>query len=399
MWPSKTCLLLALVCLLVACSDDDDSEQVSNDASATTRTILAYIAAENSLSSAAVSDVNEMLAAASNLSAGDHLIVYIDNIQLPRIYNITYTTQASSLSALTPVVSYDEELDSADPDVLADIICWTINNYPADSYGLILWSHASGWLPASSASSSPRRTFAIDNSSNTTSNTGSEIELSDLATVLAPYQWEFILFDACFMQSMEVACELEGCTHYLIASPAEIPENGAPYTTLLPLLFTDTFDAEAVVDAYVADYADSYGCLLSAIDCTYFEDFSTITEQLLETHAEELLAADLDGVLNYFDYDRYASRLAIPDAYDLKGVLLLATEEDEQTAWQQLLDQALYTVYSPTWYSAYPAKTLSVDEEQYSGISLFLPLEKYQSKHPEFLTAYAQTTWGKRMTW
>lgn len=398
MWPSESRWWLLAICLMaIGCSSDEDATAV--DDSTSTRTVLAYIAAENSLSAAAVADVNEMLAAASTaLHKGDRLIVYIDNTLLPRIYEINSRTTATSASALTPVKAFDEELDSGSASTLAGIINWTINNYAADSYGLILWSHATGWLPSNEATA-PRRTFAVDNNLNTTANTGTEMNIDSLALAVNDYHWQFILFDACFMQSMEVADYLNEATDFLIASPAEIPFDGAPYTDILADLFAEDFDATPVVEHYIDAYATQGGCLLSAIDCSRFEDFANATAELINAHADELLAADLSGALNYFDYDSYYYKLAIPDCYDLQGLLMQVATDGELADWQTLLAETVIQGYSPSWYSSYPATYLSVDEEQYSGISLFVPLDKYTQRHAEFITAYHQTPWAKRLTW
>ena len=392
-WPAVLCVAL------VACSDD---EETSEQDVQRTRTVIAYIAAENSLSAAAVSDVNEMLESAGAIPQGDHLVVYVDNTLLPRIYHINASTKQTTMSALTPVEEYTDELDSATPDVMQEIIDWAVSNYPADEYGLILWSHGTGWLPQSSSTASTRRkTFGVDNGSNTTSDTGTQMNISDMAGVLAQEpHFLFVLFDACFMQAMEVAYELYSYADYIIASPAEIPYNGAPYDLILPDLFAEAFDAGDVVDNYVAayTYAGQYACALSALDCAAFPQCSELAANLLSAYADDILAADYSGVLNYFDYDTYNTRLAIPDCYDLQGVLRQTLPTAEYTAWQAQLDACVYTLYSPTWYSEYGGYH-TIDADQYGGISLFIPLEKYNTRHPEFLSAYEQTAWGQCVAW
>lgn len=397
MYVKRVIIVLFCALLMFSCSDDGE-ESVLEEVAAPRRTVLAYIAAENSLSSAATSDINEMLAAATTLGDEDHLIVYIDNTSLPRIYDITAGETATAMSALTPVKTYDEELNSASADVLQEVIAWTVTNYPADSYGLILWSHGTGWLPdGTSSTAAIRRSYGVDNGNNTTSNSGSTMSITDLAAALAegPH-WLFVLSDACFMQSFEIAYELQDYADWLIASPAEIPYNGAPYTSVVPTLFATDFDAADVVDAYLAAYT---GCLLSAIDCSRLNTLASTTASLLLAYEEEILSADLNSVLNYFDYDAYSSMLAIPDCYDPRGVLRLTASDEELTAWQTVLEQVVYAPYMSSWYSAYPARYLSVDEEQYSGLALFLPLEKYNSQHPAFATAYRQTLWGQYIGW
>lgn len=46
---------------------------------------------------------------------------------------------------------------------------------------------------------------------------------------------DFLLFDACFMESVEVAYALRDCGDYMISSPTEIPGVGAPYEDVVPL--------------------------------------------------------------------------------------------------------------------------------------------------------------------
>ena len=61
-----------------------------------------------------------------------------------------------------------------------------------------------------------------------------QIETTDLADAMADagLHTEYILFDACYMSSVEVAYELKDVTHYLIASPTEVLSYGFPYITM-----------------------------------------------------------------------------------------------------------------------------------------------------------------------
>lgn len=52
-------------------------------------------------------------------------------------------------------------------------------------------------------------------------------------------RFEYILFDDCFMSSIEVAYDLRKITRHLIASPCEVMAYGYPYDLVMPYLFTD----------------------------------------------------------------------------------------------------------------------------------------------------------------
>ena len=59
---------------------------------------------------------------------------------------------------------------------------------------------------------------------NSHSNSGSKMEIADVAAALDDFpRLDFILFDACFMQAVEVAYELRHVAKYIASSPAEIP--------------------------------------------------------------------------------------------------------------------------------------------------------------------------------
>ena len=88
--------------------------------------------------------------------------------------------------------------------VLNDII----QMYPAQEYRLILWSHGTSWLPAGSS----LRSFGEDS--------GKQMNIPDLAENL-PIKFDFILFDACLMGSVEVVYELKEKANFIISSSTE----------------------------------------------------------------------------------------------------------------------------------------------------------------------------------
>ncbi len=158
------CLTLLSICpaILSSCSKDDPTP-ISDDSS---RSVLIYIAAENSLYSYASADVQEILSAVSDMGDNDHVILYVDDRSLPRIYDINKNTTALTLSNLTPVKSYSEDMDSASPETLNKVLDYFFTNYSADSYGLVMWSHGSGWIGSSTSAasvksmSSPKKTIS-----------------------------------------------------------------------------------------------------------------------------------------------------------------------------------------------------------------------------------------------
>ena len=136
----KLKLLLLLVPLLgiwTGCSDDEPEIQTS------TRTVLVYMMANNSLEKFTDDNIDAMIEGASygRLNNGNLLIYYAGSgTDDHSLYTI-----ADNQTQL--VKQYDEQ-DPTDPAVMQQVIADVVSQYPAESYGLILWSHGTGWLPS-----------------------------------------------------------------------------------------------------------------------------------------------------------------------------------------------------------------------------------------------------------
>ena len=220
------------------------------------RTILVYMAADNNLVNSAWQNVDQMLVGMESIDG--NLIVYIDpQGGTPQLLKI------ESGGKKTVVEEYAKE-NSASTSVLSRVIARTKALYPAESYGLVLWSHGLGWAPAGvipksySADDLWRKDpnapltkwFAQDGAN--------YIDISDLAGALPrDREFDFLLFDACFMGSVEALYELRNAAKYIIASPTEILSSGFSYDAILPELFADTPRFEEVCRLFVDYYRQS----------------------------------------------------------------------------------------------------------------------------------------------
>lgn len=86
------------------------------------------------------------------------------------------------------------------------------------SYGFIVFSHASGWLPQGTLTSP--LSIIMDKKQ--------EMELSDFAQAIPDKTFNYIIFEAYFMSRIEVAYELKKKSDYILASLAEILSPGLP---------------------------------------------------------------------------------------------------------------------------------------------------------------------------
>ena len=303
--------LMVATCSFFACSKDDETTSFVSPY-AENRTVMVYMAAENSLSSNAITDVREMLEGMRNdtLPESDRLVIFLDDTSMPRIYVVDKNTQAVTLSELKPVLQYDEDVNSSSAKQLGAFVDYVKANYPAESYGLLLWSHASGWLPSNfigdqhQDASSRRRSFGVDNQRNSASKyaEGHQMNIEDMASELNGENFDFILIDACVMQNIEVAYELRHTTKCLIASPAEIPEPGAQYKSMVRAMFKKNNTANEMLNAYLKEYRNSYGLVISALNTAEMDDYAAYMKSVVAAHRSELLSLDTSSMLNYIHY-------------------------------------------------------------------------------------------------
>lgn len=197
------CLFVCCSVLLAGCEKNNPDPKPTEAA----RTVLVYLAADNSLSHFALNDLKEMKAGMEGVgNANVHLLVYIDTGNSPKLVELKYK-KGEGVEEL--VKSY-EDRNSVGVEETKEVFGDVFSNeaYKAKSYGLVYWSHGDGWIPNPLLSS---RWIGQDTGSGT-----NYMNISDLVSILssaAPH-FDFVLFDACFMQSIEVAYALRSVFNY-----------------------------------------------------------------------------------------------------------------------------------------------------------------------------------------
>ncbi len=357
-------LLLVGTLFLTSCNDDDDAPSQKS----LRRVVVVYIMGENSLTTMATDDLSEIRAGASQIPDDCRMVVFFDNSStttMPQILSFDSTNGEQLL------YQYPEDVVSTEGDVMESVLQYIVNGNPAEEYALILWSHGSGWAPASSSAKS--YTIGIDNGKNTTSNTGVEMEITTLRSVLSSVgvHWKYILYDACFMQCVEVAYELRQLTEWSLGSVAEIPDRGAPYDKLMPYFFASATFQKDIIEQYYDDYAASSGVLLSAIRSDALEGLATATAAAIRG----LDAYPTDGLQAYC---AYASATAYkPEYYDMGSCIYHWAGQSAYDTWETAMTTAVpYRYVSSTWPTSY-SRTFSpriTDADHIALISMYFPI-------------------------
>lgn len=321
---------LCLAALFVACEDEENTEPIVGS-----RTVLVYIAANNSLGELNFDskDVKEMIEGMKNVEGTkNNLLVYLapynESAKLIRLIKNGKGEVKQEL-----VRKYDKQ-NSVSVGVMKDVFRTAFSNYPADSYGIVFWSHGDGWIPYDNKPDT--RWWGQDTDGD---RSDSRMNISDLneALAAAPHL-DFILFDACFMQSVEVIYQLREHADYFISSPTEIPGPGAPYEAVVPALFSQDKPEINIAKSYYTVYANKYdkegrgmsndnwtgGVSISVVKSSELPALATATKDILQTaHTmKQYHQIDLTDILCY---DPWREK----NYYDLMGVMQKVQENTQ----------------------------------------------------------------------
>ena len=374
-------LLFAFLALILCVSCHDELELPKTTWK---RVVVVYMMGENSLSTYAQRDLNEIRSAMKTIPDSCQLVVFFDNSRnetTPQI--LTFEAKGGEKTLFT----YKTDPISTDSATLQQALKTIVMASPADSYGLVMWSHGSGWLPQK-----PRYSIGVDNGKNSTSsNIGTEMEIPTLANILRKTgeQWDYVFFDACFMQTVEVAYELRNEVKWCIASPAEIPAEGAPYHEMLPTLFDD--EPWRIAEAYYDHYKTQGGIVISAIRTSEMEHLATATAPLIASLPSYPAT---EGIQQYFALE-YPEQWE-PEFFDM-GSAMHAWFESDYQAWLEVARQAVpYHYATQEWTTGYPDffEPKLTDEAHNLGISMYIPTERGRQNE-----AFKRTSWYKRVGW
>lgn len=431
--------LLLMAFAATACSGgggDDNGGSSGNgggskDNSTIRRTVIMYVDAQNSLgyNQYNLLDSAEMMAGAQYLNARDQFLLYVDDDQLPRVYRIYKGSGRPQL-----VRSYDSDVDSSDPATLKELLQWVKGRYPSESYGLVMWSHANGWLPSwndyfSSLPSRPdTKSFGLDvgpggdmeNDVDSRGIPGSTMDVDDLAQAVSEsgVHPAFIFFDACQMQCIEVDYALRNVTDYIIAAPIATPAIGPNYTSLFRdgLFASDPSHIAISYYTYMShlpkdDIYNDFGMVISCVKTSELETLAAATRKLVAKYAARYADGDstktiwpnVSGATQYYIYDD-DDNFASPHFYDLAGAMRKLLPEADYAEWSKVLDQCIvYKAATDSFYVDEDAM-LPVYKPYYCAISAFIPQQSYARNgrrliYGDFNECFRATEWYEAAGW
>ena len=402
---------MMMAVLMTACSsNDDDLEPVQpalkkgeSRTVAQAKTVLVYMAGRNSLAGMVNKDLNEMKLGSKRLDSNDNLLVFVrrDKTEkmpwLARIKN-GVVTDSVSLSDMG-ITSSDGENRASDPVVMEGVMHYAFSHYPAmdGNYGLVLWGHGSGWLMDNEVKRVNSRAFGVDKGED---GRALWMNIPTMANILKGMpHLKFIMADCCNFMCLEVLYELRNVTDYIIGSPAEIPDQGAPYDEIVPDMFADGRFYTSIIDKY---YKSVNGYLpLTAVQSSQMEQLAQATHQAMQAVQSNLNGdyADMTGLIHYYHTDDDSDfHPEYNIFYDAGDFFLAHAPQDAYQQWKQSLDQAVVERRNAArwntdkvWFMKY--SDFTVTDAKMHGVSMFVAQDPAKGNYAKWNEDIRQTAW------
>ena len=397
---AKVILLLTTVFSLVSgCQcGHDDPDNIKYD-----RVLIMYSAGFNSLREYLWEDIRDLrsgYAPALKDRSAFLLISHLSdsrgnysNMTSPQLIRVYKDSRKGVL--LDTLKAYESHL--SDPATVRTILSDIKRQFPSDHYGMVLSSHATGWLPndyynhpeafePSYASGrkgvAPHPSYwerellpgepltkSITMTKSSTGGKDIEMELADFKRSI-PMHLDYLLLDACLMGCIEVAYALKDECDVIGFSPAEVLAEGFNYKTLAGhLLERPVPDTRAVVDDYFQNYASKSdktdrAATISLVDCTKLDALASVCSSLFSKYRSEIAGLEPYTVQRYYRYSKHWF-------YDLEDVLVKAgiSDEEHRNLTSALNSCILYKAATEEFLKGYGGFAIHT----YSGFSMYLP--------------------------
>lgn len=389
----KKWLYTLLVVVLAACSNEIPEQQPAKRSG---RTVLAYLISNNkagSLDTYLRDNVIDMYIALGNMKESCTLLVfyrpYTGDTPLSNPTLMSFYTDGRGNVNNQPVLSGDNLTFEAvcqiaqkkeytmnsqiatDPVVMKEVFTDMQIVAPSDSYGLILGSHASGWMKGNSVQS---KAFGDDD--------GYNIDIPDLADVLKnsfSEKLDFVLFDACMMGTAEVGYELRETTSYCIASVMETPVYGFPYDQILPYLYSENVDYSAVCHEFVSfNKTNNLWGTCAVMDCSQMENLASAVKAKLSEWQDALSSVSMQNVQQYgvgsYRYFSYDVLDFFRELGRKSGVVKTTDLNEAIASVQSALNQAVIAKDCLSGVD-YDFDGAVIDGTRFCGIGMYIPGE------------------------
>jgi hypothetical protein len=355
-------------------------------------TLMIYLDADNDLHDYGLYDINEMEVAGSSNTI--QIIVLFDGRGYGNsvLYRITkdpngYNSQIVSkiLDDQGAVIPQSGEVNMGTPNTIIDFVTWAITKYPANRYCLIFWDHGSGWRQNYDWKT---KHLCVDETD------GDALELDELWSALnlitdnGNNPIDFIGFDACLMQMIEVGHEIRSYGEYMTGSEEVEPRFGWKYDdTLTTLIESPSMPPSALGAQFVNDYINAGGHTLSTINLELLdylrEDVSNLGTCLQKDEYRCAIHNAINDVEKY-DYSDYV------DLYHFAQLLKDYIDDNDVDTYAQAVMDEIENVVTTEKHNPNYANS--------HGLSIYINESSFDQDYKDLLFAL-DSQWDEFLEW
>ena len=391
----KYLLMFTMAGMLGGCSNSDDPQPKENF----DMTVLAYLVGENSLDDDLKENIRTMFTSLAALDKSATLLVYWDGDSNIKDYDtpviLRYTTDGtgrvngvvankkewmlSDVLDLAEIVKEYQSQLSTDKEVMAQVLSDLVTLSPTGRIGLVAGAHATSWTESPSS-----RAFGEEN--------GNWINISDMADAIKSTNriFDFLLFDACLMGSIEVCYDFREVTNYQIVSVLEIPAYGFPYNLMLEYLYEGNKDSYIkACKTYIDFYNNKSGSwgTISLVDSREIDALTALINTEIILHKDKLYN------FNAYQIQEYGRRGFKYCSFDLEQFVKVLNDDNSPSNFDVQLDKTV--VY--TGCVDKPINIFEINKDNYSGIGLYIPMKDKNAWNSYFKTLdwYTAAGWNE----
>lgn len=396
-------ILIAALTLAFGCKKDD-----APTPKPTEQTLLMYFPWSGNLTSFFLTNIEDMKQViAAGIPEDCRVVVFLmSNSSEGRLYELY---NRKGITAEKELATYENPACTTAEGIAA--ILGDVKRFaPAKRYAMTIGSHGMAWLPAHPTtttdaqalySTAPQKEYWEHTDANGLPLSrwfggNSDAHKTDVATFAAGIQqagikMEYILFDVCYMSSIEVAYELRHVAEQIIASPHEIINYGFPYAECGDVMIGSPNYAEITKrfhDFYMDETNEliAYNCgTIAVTKCAELESLATIMKQInnsgsLDTSTNGSAIQPADGYTphRFYDLGDYVEQCC--------------TDASLRTAFAAQLERAVPSAYrrhTPTFFANNSDKNAL---RVFSGIMTSDPSTSSYCDTEKYETAWWQAT-------
>ncbi len=257
---------LALILLIAFLSSPVPTNRVD-------KLFLVYMAADNNLYIQGMGDILEMEKAKK------------DNLKVIALVDDKTGTRIEEITDREEIIEERKNEDSGDPEVLFKFLNFALSTYQANEIVLVMWGHGDG-----------RNFKGREGKGICFDETHSDfLTIGEIKDVLSKIKERFnrkidvIIFDACFMQSIEVSYELRDYVDFVLGSQTYVPLDGLPYDEVITTFSESKSDlktlsvniAEAYFNSYNNGSQGNENVTFSVIDTSYTDEIKNFVNSII----------------------------------------------------------------------------------------------------------------------